>query len=450
VTQAPSIADREYALWLGRVHVRAMLPLKWALLAICIVFWMWPRGWLPPAPPVFALFLVHGLVAAAETYFFLWDRVTPSQVRRFALGSWVCDLLLITALAFFDNFSMRSPLFGTGAVEVFPLFILMILRGFALFRTRTEQTVAASVVTAAFLALMVLQAITAEALNLPRLLLQLSLIWVVLFLSTTIVEVINRQHEEVLRQRERLLRGEALASIGELAAGVAHEINNPIGVIITYCEYLRKVPGPPPTEDLDQILHEARRCSAIVRQMLEFANPRVAPMQPVDMAQLLREVCDFLRLDKAAQVELTVEAPTALPPVLGDPGQLRQVILNCAINARQAIQAGAIADGRVVFTLSRLSGPRAPVELRIRDNGPGIQPADVERAFDPFFTRRAEGTGLGLAITRRIVEAHGGTIAIAPALPRGTEVRITLPRAGEEDAWPAPHASTEAAPRPAP
>ena len=189
----------------------------------------------------------------------------------------------------------------------------------------------------------------------------------------------------------------------------------------------------PHHDDFVTIRNEAERCEMIVRRMLDFANPEPREFQAFDLAALTQDTARFVFNPKAGDTRIQVRftAPERLPRARGAPSQIRQAVLNILMNARQILTEANTDKPLVEVTLRQLPGAGAPLELTVRDNGPGIRPEDVERAFEPFFTRRREGTGLGLAITRRILEAHEGSIAIWPAPGGGTKVALTIPVAEE-------------------
>jgi signal transduction histidine kinase len=223
----------------------------------------------------------------------------------------------------------------------------------------------------------------------------------------------QRTAEQLLRQTEKM------ATLGTLAAGVAHELNNPLSVILGYAKLLRAVPGPH-ADDVAIIESEARQCQRIVSELLDLARPHRLDVQPVDLATLAREAVD--RLDDAGalhgrKVEVIANAPVVVP---ADAGRIRQVIANVVVNAAQA----TAPNGKI--TIDARSEPDAAI-LTIADDGQGI-PADVlAQVFDPFVTTKAHGTGLGLAIAHAIVDAHGGRIWIASSTETGTRVSLQLP-----------------------
>jgi signal transduction histidine kinase len=247
----------------------------------------------------------------------------------------------------------------------------------------------------------------------------------------------------------QLQQTEKLAAIGTLAAGVAHEINNPVGVITARVETMlwdADDMGLPPAvqEDLRVIEKHAQRVAKIARGLLSFA--RRAPWETtwVDLNRLLEEALLLVERQFAKEGILLERAlEPGLPPIRGSVNHLEQVMINFLNNAREAMAGG----GRLAVTSRR--GPREGwVEVRIADSGPGIPAEHLSHIFDPFFTTKAAGTGLGLAVSYGIVQEHGGTIEVESAIAQGTTFVVALPVAG---AAPRPAArATGEAPPPAP
>lgn len=253
----------------------------------------------------------------------------------------------------------------------------------------------------------------------------------------------QKSREEQWRRRDRL------ASIGALAAGVAHEIRNPLAGIGTSAQILKRrlASDDPRAPFADLILEEVTRLDRIVSSLLQFARPasprltRQPPLPALDKAlTLVRE------LAVRQEVALTVTRADPVPPIYIDLDQILQVLLNVLMNALQALERGGeirvsvqVARKRAAerSRLGRRSTDRlddeeeAPlvdmVEIRIQDNGPGIPAATLARVFDPFFTTRAQGSGLGLSICQSIVREHGGVISIESVVGQGTAVSIDLP-----------------------
>ncbi len=240
-----------------------------------------------------------------------------------------------------------------------------------------------------------------------------------------------RQHERQLVQLGRYLAtSEKLASVGTLAAGVSHEINNPIGVITNKVQILRyRIDDGDPRDkllaELDVIDKHARRVTQITAGLLQFSRETPFELRPVDVAHLLREAADLVRVPfRAAAVELHCE-PRPLPAGLqlrGSANHLLQVLINILLNAKDA------SPQRSVVTLDD-DVVDAELVVQVRDHGSGIAPEHVAQIFDPFFTTKDvdRGTGLGLAISHGIVERHQGRIEVETEVGRGTTFRIVLP-----------------------
>ena len=239
--------------------------------------------------------------------------------------------------------------------------------------------------------------------------------------------VVNFQDLTELRRLEQnARRAERLATVGQLAAGIAHEIRNPLASISGSIELLQQ--SPQASEDdrtLMTIVHrEIQRLNMLIGDLLDYANPR--PKQPVDfdLGVLVDETLQVARGDKAfAEIELVadVEKPLAIH---ADPAKLRQVLWNLVRNAADAATAG----GKHVRVEVRAN--TAYAVIKVSDDGPGIEPELVARIFDPFFTTKRKGTGMGLATSHSVVSEHGGRIDVATEIGKGTKMIVTLPREG--------------------
>lgn len=229
----------------------------------------------------------------------------------------------------------------------------------------------------------------------------------------------NQMAASLAREQAALVRSQKLASIGQVAAGVAHELNNPLSVILGYTKLLRAESGPH-ADDLAIIDDEARQCQRIVAELLDLARPHRLDVQPVDLTMLAREAVD--RLEDAGALRDRKIAVVAHHPVVvpADPGRLRQVIANVVVNAAEA----TAPTGQITID-ARVEADTAI--LTLTDDGPGIPPEVLAQIFDPFVTTKPHGTGLGLAIAQAIVDAHGGRISIASSSETGTCVSLQLP-----------------------
>ncbi|MBI5068468.1 MAG: two-component sensor histidine kinase [Deltaproteobacteria bacterium] len=225
------------------------------------------------------------------------------------------------------------------------------------------------------------------------------------------VAELTASNRALAEARESLLRSEKLATVGRLAAGLAHEVGNPLGAVAGYAELARKrvPPGADPElgDALERIAAAAARIDRTVRDLLDFARPAVPAILPIDLAPALEAALRLARVQaRMKRVEVAQALAPGLPRVLADEHQLAQVFLNLLLNAGDAMGG----EGQVRIA-ARAEGGQVVVELA--DTGPGIAAEDLPRIFDPFFTTKdpGKGTGLGLAISHRILEALGGEIA---------------------------------------
>lgn len=255
----------------------------------------------------------------------------------------------------------------------------------------------------------------------------------------TLEERVERKTRELELAHRSLLHSEKLASVGKLAATVAHEINNPLFGILTNARLSRKQVEQSAWEDgpknklasrLSVIERESQRCGEIVKNLLMFSRQSPPRMEPVALSAVLDRAVSLIRHTYQLQnIALEVSVDDSDPLVQGDPGQLQQVLLVLLVNAAEAMPQG----GRVAIAVQVRDGD---VLLSVRDNGPGIPDELRERIFEPFFSTKEDGqrTGLGLAIASGIVEQHRGEIRVLSQTGQGTEFQIRLPLA----ATPAP------------
>ncbi|HKH90714.1 MAG TPA: ATP-binding protein, partial [Gemmatimonadaceae bacterium] len=270
-----------------------------------------------------------------------------------------------------------------------------------------------------------------------------------------LAESVNRMTDRLIEEQTQLVRAEKLASVGRLAAGIAHEIGNPLGALNGYSHILRGrvTDDPLALESITGLERETLRIDRIVRGLLEYARPRKPTPTPIDVNESLRHVVDLLNAQGVLRrVSLRLELANESPRVYGERHELEQVFVNLLLNAAHAVsptgsvsirttcmtranlEAGMVRAGDSPGTAAPhlpsprvrrwLEGDKRPedvVKIVVADSGPGVPPEDTERIFDPFFTTRepGKGTGLGLAIVLRIVENFRGIVWVQSAREGG-------------------------------
>ncbi len=232
---------------------------------------------------------------------------------------------------------------------------------------------------------------------------------------------------DVTRERElarRLERNEKLISLGQIAAGIAHEINNPLTAISSYAQLLSlRLKDPRAVESAKRIEEGIQRIHRLVRNLMSFVRPESESLYPLDLNAVVRDTLSFTRYDiTRGQVELIEDLAPALPRVLGAKEQLEQILLNLLSNARDAV-----AGRGTIVVRTRADDGR--VHLEVDDDGVGIPPEHREKIFEPFFTTKppGKGTGLGLFVAAGIARRHNGDLQVESLPGRGTRVRLTLP-----------------------
>jgi two-component system NtrC family sensor kinase len=245
--------------------------------------------------------------------------------------------------------------------------------------------------------------------------------------AKTLEQKVGQRTQQLVKVQTQVARQQRLASVGQLAAGVAHEINNPLGGILTFASLVLEdlPPDSPNRQDLEEIVSQAVRCRKIVTELLEFSREREAHMSLADVNEVVQRTLALL--EKQAlfhDINVIRRFGSDMPRTVMDESQMQQVFMNMVLNAADAM------NEKGDLTIETDCGEdRAQIFVRITDNGCGIPPEIREAIFNPFFTTKdpGKGTGLGLAVAARIVQAHGGRTDVESEVGRGTTFTIVLP-----------------------
>ena len=249
-------------------------------------------------------------------------------------------------------------------------------------------------------------------------------IMLALTLTWNLGRTLRKDRADRERLRDELRRSEHLASLGMLLAQVAHEVRNPLAGIRSTAQLWERLPDEARTpESLKAVIEAVDRLDGLVSQLLYFSRSENADRQRVDLNSVVGKTFELLRAQASQQnVRVDLDLDPRLPAIRGSAPALRQVVLNLAMNALQAMpQSGRLS------CRTRLDDSHRAVELEIGDTGPGTDPTTRARLFEPFFTTRPKGTGLGLALCREIVLQHDGRIELVPGQPHGTVCRVIFP-----------------------
>jgi two-component system sensor histidine kinase HydH len=237
---------------------------------------------------------------------------------------------------------------------------------------------------------------------------------------------ILRDLREIKELEERVSRSERLAALGSLAAGVAHEIRNPLSSIKGFAEFFLKK-NPPESTDRqysEVMIQEVERLDRVISSLLDYAHPKEPVREKTSFADIIHRCIALIKDDAQAKgIDVAVEIATGIPFVQVDRDQITQILLNIVLNGLDAMQQG----GRLAIRCF-MGEEEKSIIIEIADTGHGIPAKELPRIFDPFYTTKKTGTGLGLAIAHRIVENHGGTLAVKNTSRSGTTFRIVLPR----------------------
>jgi two-component system sensor histidine kinase HydH len=236
--------------------------------------------------------------------------------------------------------------------------------------------------------------------------------------------LIFRDLSEIRRLQDEIRRQEKLAAMGGLAAGVAHEVRNPLSSIKALATFFsgQFAEGSDGKEAAGVMVQEVDRLNRVITELLDFARPSDLKIEPSDIRDLISRSIKLIQQDASNKnIKIKVDTADDLCPVWIDPDRLAQCLLNLYLNAIQAMDNGG------TLTVNSHAGDAENVEIVVSDTGQGIAPGDLNKIFDPYFTTKKKGAGLGLAIVYKIIEAHGGDINVMSTLDKETEFTISIP-----------------------
>jgi two-component system NtrC family sensor kinase len=259
--------------------------------------------------------------------------------------------------------------------------------------------------------------------------------------ARTLEQKVEEKTRELQVAQAEAVRGEKLASIGMLAAGIAHELNNPLTGVLTFATLVRQgmADESPEAEDLDLVIQETKRCATIIRRLLDFAREKAPEKNYCDLNLLISDAAQLIEQPtKLANIEVKLDLDEGLPVIWIDEDLVKQVLMNLLVNAQHAIGE----SGRITLRTRRCPEPMAVsagdepvdmVEILVSDTGCGISEENLPKIFDPFFTTKevGKGTGLGLSVSHGAVLAHGGDIKVESRLGEGTTFHVYLPVGSE-------------------
>jgi two-component system NtrC family sensor kinase len=253
---------------------------------------------------------------------------------------------------------------------------------------------------------------------------------------------LEQANAELQNAQKEILRAEKMASIGRLAAGIAHEIGNPIGIVLGYLEMLEQndLDETDKTDFLKRTENEIQRINTVIRQLLDLARPKTAESQSLSVHGIIQDVVDIMRMQPIMRdIDIVLALQAEDDDIWGNEDQLRQVFLNLLLNAADAIHSAEHQeDGRIFVStgIASFSGNsrRACLRVEFSDNGSGIDPQQLQNIFDPFYTTKVpgKGTGLGLSVSYMLIEMLGGTITAVSEADQGATFTIDLPLSGKE------------------
>lgn len=431
----PAFDDKQlpaYLAWMADIERKAVIPSKWTLLitSYFLAGIQWGSFIIPPL--IFSLLVLYGLSNIFYSYIYYFRRYRLREILSLSYLSLAVDIVVVTLLIFLTG---RQESHGTLRSDFYLLYFLIILRGIVLFPNKTMSVVINLVISLLYIFTLISTEQNLSFIKSYDFISKFILIWAVMLISWFILEIVRSQREKIqadfdqMRTMEELmLRNEKLASMGEIAAGIAHEINNPVGIITASADYLLQNSNltSAQRDTLGVIQTEASRCKKIIYQLVQLTSPTANAVEPVDVNGIIGDtILEIQQLQCEKNIQIQTRLEPDLPPIIANPSLLQRAIYNLMRNACEAmINKGG--EMSVSTDIIEVKSGRV-VEIRIHDTGIGIPVEHQKKIFTPFYTTKSGNLGLGLAVTHRIIDWHKGTIKLNSQPNIGTTFTIRLP-----------------------
>ncbi len=420
--------DADLSRWLLQNERKAILPFKWGLFVVTVVFWLWRTRWLTPSLYPFSLFSGYFFVLCGATYLLCMGRIIPKEARCFSTGSFFIDVVYVTLLVYLDQ--QRLNLAGEQAIsDFFYFYFILVLRGYTLSMSRYSNLTINILLVVFFLVSYRLAEMSFDFFWSGAFQFKLALLWLIILMSWFLIGLIDQQRNRLIQVRERLIKTQQLADLGQMASLMAHEINNPVAIISAHAEFLMR--SAPENEKLRtglmEVRDQAHRCRKIIDELTSYTQPS-SDLNPsaIPPADFCREAVAFVFGSSETHASVEMHFADNLPDMRGEPSSLRRALINILVNARNAAGPG----GLVTVNARRSASKTSAVDLIVTDNGPSMTSEEREHALEPFAAHSRGGAGLALALARRIIEEQNGRLtAEAPPEERGLMLRIQLPTA---------------------
>lgn len=415
--------------WLVNIERKAVIPSKWTLLITSYILAViqWGNIYIPAL--IFGLLVLYGLCNLFYSYLYYFRRYQRREILPLSYLSLAADIVVVTLLIYLTGIKESH---GTLRSDFYLLYFLIILRGIVLFPNKTISLIVNLIISLLYVFTLVSTEQNLFFLSSYLFISKMVLIWAVMLICWFILEIVGSQRDKILADldqmrtmEEQIIRTEKLASMGEVAAGIAHEINNPIGIITASADFLLKTNQLSTTQrDTAQVIQtEATRCKKIIHQLVQLTSPTANAVEPVDVNAIIGDTILEIRNQQIPEkILISTQLDPQLVSILANPSLLQRAIYNLVRNATEAMPTGG-----EIKIITANNGNKDWIKVQISDSGLGIGPDELKHIFTPFFTTKTGNLGLGLAITHRVIDWHGGNIKVDSQLGAGTIFTISLP-----------------------